>query len=1357
MELDLQDLEQVFEYVPILFGIQLAFGLIGSAIGSQFTLFGFSLAGLGQFVGTTLANLLFPPDPIQTFGPRLTDLKVSDSQYGGAIPIGYGTIKTSGNVIFADDIEEVETTEEIGGKGFLFGGGQEHTSYTYFLTYGIGLAYREADDVIRIWFNEKKWLDRRPGNRAKKAGLNFTFYPGSQTQVANAQMKDSFGAENVSANRGLCYIVFKRLPLKDLNNTMPNTTVEVAFAATPTNTAALSVGLTDSTRTSMDNDGIFVDRKRRRVYYVANGAFLSSNIIKTNELNEIRLTEGAAQDPPFNVGSGTEVAWLPEAQILVSQHGSLNSRLLDFINIETMTLDGKFGVEDTDLTPDFEHIQPIERHAELTAIDPSGRGNFHWLFIWTSQDDVAIIIINDGGPFENPPRETAYSMLYTHNGANPFGGVGKVRYSVGDKPHKGEGVAWIVSGENASNDDMQLWKLTVPSTAKIEIINDIADNSVVKLELWHTFTSSTWGGIGQGGQPVGPVIDRTDGGMIFIKGTTTGSTVWKFDPDVETRGAREDDFETIRGKILWRTNVTSGRPNGQDLENSWLRSDMSGDTLAWIDGSDNITYINTTDGEIILDNVAVSSFTGPSLNTLGGHYWDGETQSLITALDQDGGGNELIGRIFLDLVVADPETLDVVVGDLNDRAGVATIDRNVTALAGDDVRGVMFARQMPARTAIETLMPAYQFDARESDHVIEYVKLTDPSVMTIPEANLVTVKDGPTILEQRREDVKLVETLTVAYFDIDRDYEEGAASVKRVRQPDPGFKSMFARATQTVEMPIVFSATEARQVAEQILYSIWNERVTTKITLPQQYMTLDPVDIITIELDSGATIKTRLQHVQFNTDFTIELEGIGAETAIFSPVFTSDGGDGFVPDTIEVAKFTQTFLLDIPLLRDVDATGGVVTRSYVAMNGFEDNWPGGTLFESVNDGQSFFIQTSVLKGAAIGFAINRLPKTNIPFQTDKTTQLEILMPVGSDLISVVTPEFLNNANVALVGNQARNNWEIILFENASRQVEDDRYLLTNIIRGKRGTDIHVNSHIDGETVIILERSTINAFINELTQIGVSNQYRGVGRLQNFDESDIQFFTGTGADLKPYAPVELGASLDGSSNIDFIWTRRTRLAGELRDLVDVPLGEATELYDVVILDKPTFMGGTSQHELLALTSETGEMLNADVTTKIPKRASGLLTLTANPLNDETVVLDTKTYTFQTTLTNVDGNVLIGADQDDSLANLIAAMDLSAAALEDKVSGTHYAGLTVAHTTITSKRTEFTGEMAVLAGVGGTGGNSLATTETLSNGDFGSGVLIGGTDASLPDEVDFIVYQKGETIGRGFGREIRLSLV
>lgn len=118
------------------------------------------------------------------------------------------------------------------------------------------------------------------------------------------------------------------------------------------------------------------------------------------------------------------------------------------------------------------------------------------------------------------------------------------------------------------------------------------------------------------------------------------------------------------------------------------------------------------------------------------------------------------------------------------------------------------------------------------------------------------------------------------------------------------------------------------------------------------------------------------------------------------------------------------------------------------------------------------------------------------------------------------------------------------------------------------------------------------------------------------------------------------------------------------------------------------------------------------------AIGILTLTATPLSGETVVIGTRTYTFQSSLTDVDGNVLIGADADGSLANLIAAITLGAG------SGTAYAASTTLNADVTAQDIDGT-RMLVTSKLGGSGPTALATTTTVSGGSWGAATLAAST--------------------------------
>lgn len=126
------------------------------------------------------------------------------------------------------------------------------------------------------------------------------------------------------------------------------------------------------------------------------------------------------------------------------------------------------------------------------------------------------------------------------------------------------------------------------------------------------------------------------------------------------------------------------------------------------------------------------------------------------------------------------------------------------------------------------------------------------------------------------------------------------------------------------------------------------------------------------------------------------------------------------------------------------------------------------------------------------------------------------------------------------------------------------------------------------------------------------------------------------------------------------------------------------------------------------------------------AKGTLTLTGNASDTETVTIGAKTYTFQASLTNVDGNVLIGATASDSIDNLIAAINLGSGA------GTLYATATTAH-----PLDSLPNSIVASAGAGDTmdisvnqsDTTSIASTETLTNGSWGASTLTFATNKEI----------------------------
>lgn len=151
-------------------------------------------------------------------------------------------------------------------------------------------------------------------------------------------------------------------------------------------------------------------------------------------------------------------------------------------------------------------------------------------------------------------------------------------------------------------------------------------------------------------------------------------------------------------------------------------------------------------------------------------------------------------------------------------------------------------------------------------------------------------------------------------------------------------------------------------------------------------------------------------------------------------------------------------------------------------------------------------------------------------------------------------------------------------------------------------------------------------------------------------------------------------------------------------------------------------GAATEKKFRLTADTQVLIAfAEVT-----YATGVLTFTGVAVNNDTVVLGSKTYTFKDTLTGAANEVLVELTASDAIDNLIAAITAGAGA------GTKYGTGTTANTSATAA-----------AGAGDTmdvtallpNDNSIVSTETLTNGSWGATTLTGAT--ALTGQIDLYI--------------------
>ncbi len=217
----------------------LALSAVGSAVGSALlpggvSVLGASLSGamigqqLGALAGSYVDQALFGASgQSRTFtGPRLSDLSITASSEGAAIPRLFGRARLGGQIIWATNYEEeiLKTTSGASGGGGKGGGGSSggasttQVEYRYYGNFAIAVAEGEIASIDRVWVD---------GAVLDLSQFTYRVYKGTHNQLPDSLLEAKQGAGNAPAYRGVAYIVFERMPLAQFGNRIPQFSFEV--------------------------------------------------------------------------------------------------------------------------------------------------------------------------------------------------------------------------------------------------------------------------------------------------------------------------------------------------------------------------------------------------------------------------------------------------------------------------------------------------------------------------------------------------------------------------------------------------------------------------------------------------------------------------------------------------------------------------------------------------------------------------------------------------------------------------------------------------------------------------------------------------------------------------------------------------------------------------------------------------------------------------------------------------------------------------------------------------------------------------------------------------------------------------
>ena len=541
-----------------------------------------------------------------------------------------------------------------------------------------------------------------------------------------------------------------------------------------------------------------------------------------------------------------------------------------------------------------------------------------------------------------------------------------------------------------------------------------------------------------------------------------------------------------------------------------------------------------------------------------------------------------IGEVYLINIpiASDYLTLaDVVSAECINSGLLTSGDIDVTGLI-QAVRGYRVSSVAAIRSAIEPLQGAWPFDVIQAGYKIKFKPRGSAVVATIPAIDLDAREAGKaggvSITSSREMDSILPCRVVLKHLDVNREYDMGEQYAERL--------NTAAVNIQTVEMPIVMTAGEAAGNAEMLLYLYWLERYDISFTLPPTYNHLEPGDVITVNA-TGATYELRLTAITYTSDGRLECAAKYNSAAVYLPTALGEEGQS-TGQTLTITGPTAYELLDIPLLLDATDMPGFP----VAMSGYMAGWPGGILYRSDDAGQTWSgLQSFTAPGCVIGTAGAPLAVGQTSL-IDKAGVLSVTLISGS-LSSVSEAAMLNGSNHFAYGAHGR--WEIIAAQNCTLQ-GDGSYVLTDLLRGRFGSEWACGLHVTGDRIVFLDASSLAFVTANINTVGMARTYRGITSGKGISTDRDRAFTYAGVNLECLSPVYLNGNRHPTTNDwSLDWIRRTRVGGEWRDYVDATLGEAAQSYEVEIYSSAAYT--TLKRTISSLTTPAASYTSANQVT------------------------------------------------------------------------------------------------------------------------------------------------------------------
>lgn len=509
-------------------------------------------------------------------------------------------------------------------------------------------------------------------------------------------------------------------------------------------------------------------------------------------------------------------------------------------------------------------------------------------------------------------------------------------------------------------------------------------------------------------------------------------------------------------------------------------------------------------------------------------------------------------------------TAEDIITDICTRAGIASIDASALT---DNVKGYVIGSDMTGASAIGPLALAFDFDAADTPAELVFTKRGGAIAVTIPIEDMGAVDAQRSEPEEpfrfdRAPDAAMPREASVTYASYALDYQQ---NTQRAQREFGASQSNIAQ-----EVALTLSDDEGAKSATRLLFEAWASRRQLKFSLSEKYLGLDPANTIGIAMPSmpaagfsAAAMAFRISRMIRGANGVIACEARFEDTEIYST--TVPGQAGVLPDNpLDHIYDVMWQPIDGPILLGANDDSGFYWAAAVP-----STWRGASILRSSDGGANYVLMDEAGFPAIMGDVAVALDPGPADIWDRGNVLTVVLLNEDDTLESRDEAAVLNGANGFWLGPASGEGGEVIQFATATLTAPGT-YELSDLLRGRLGTEYAIDAHGADESFVLLEIDTIGRRDYGAGDWNKSRLYKPVPAYSDEASTASQAFTNTGEGKRPLSPVQGRGGRDGSNNLTIDWVRRSRLPQPGLGNGLVPLGEESEKYEIDVMSGITVL-------------------------------------------------------------------------------------------------------------------------------------------------------------------------------------------